>query len=125
LRTGTEQQQSTALVGDGQAFAPSHKVAGVEGASNAALPTQQLGHQPMTPGERTLRARAAAYEMHAKHGSRKAAVKGQAALLAKFERQVDPDGLLTPEERRRRALHARRAHMVRLALASARSRRAK
>jgi len=79
----------------------------------------------MTPGERTLRARAAAYEMHAKHGSLKAAIKGQAALLAKFERQVDPDGQLTPEERRRRALHARRAHMARLALASARSRRAK
>ena len=96
----------------------------MEGASDAALPPQQLGYQPMTPGERTLRARAAAYEMHAKHGSRKAAVKGQAALLAKFERQVDPDGLLTPEERRRRALHARRAHMARLALASARSRRA-
>jgi hypothetical protein len=67
----------------------------------------------MTPGERTLRARAAAYEMHAKHGSQKAAVKGQA------------EGLLTSEERRRRAMHARRAHMTRLALASARSRRAK
>ena len=79
----------------------------------------------MTPGERTLRARAAAYAMHAKHGSQKAARKGQAALLAKFELQVDPDGLLTPEDRRRRALLARRAHMARLALASARSRRAK
>jgi hypothetical protein len=53
----------------------------------------------MTPGERTLRARAAAYEMHAKHGSQKAALKGQAALLAKFERQIDPEGQLTPEER--------------------------
>jgi hypothetical protein len=60
----------------------------------------------MTPGERTLRARAAAYEMHAKHGSQKAAIRGQAALLAKFERQVDPEGRLTPEERRRRAMHA-------------------
>jgi hypothetical protein len=90
-----------------------------------AQPPQPLGHRPMTPGERTLRARAAAYEMHAKHGSQKAAIKGQAALLAKFESQVDPEGLLTPEERRRRAMHARRAHMARLALASARSRRAK
>jgi hypothetical protein len=79
----------------------------------------------MTPGERTLRARAAAYEMHAKHGSQKAAIKGQAALLARFERRVDPESRLTPEERRRRALLARRAHMARLALASARSRRAK
>jgi hypothetical protein len=88
-------------------------------------PPQPLGQRPMTPGERTLRARAAAYEMHAKHGSQKAAIKGQAALLAKFERRVDPESRLTPEERRRRALLARRAHMARLALASARSRRAK
>ena len=90
-----------------------------------AGPSHQPGHQPMTPGERTLRARAAAYAMLAKHGSRKGALRGQAALLAKFERQVDPDRLLAPEERRLRALHARRAHMARLALASARSRRAK
>ena len=88
-------------------------------------PAHQLGGQFMTPGERTLRARAAAYEMHAKHGSQKAAIKGQAALLAKFERQVDPDRLLPPEERQHRALNARRAHMARLALASARSRRTK
>ena len=107
-----------------QAFAPPQKVP-VEGASDVAQPPLLLGHRPMTPGERTLRARAAAYEMHARHGSQKAAIKGQAALLAKFERQVDPEGLLTPEERRRRAMHARRAHMTRLALASARSRRAK
>jgi hypothetical protein len=125
LRTGTEQEQSTTPVGSVQAFAHPHKVPGVEGASDAAQPPQPSGHRPMTPGERTLRARAAAYEMHAKHGSQKAALRGQAALLAKFERQIDPDGLLTPEERRRRAMHARRAHMARLALASARSRRAK
>ena len=31
----------------------------------------------MTPGERTLRARAAAYEMHAKHGSQKAALRAK------------------------------------------------
>jgi hypothetical protein len=78
----------------------------------------------VTPRERALRARAAAYAMHAKHGSQKAALRGQAALLARFEAQVDPGGLLTPEDRRRRALLARRAYMTRLALASARSRRA-
>jgi len=36
LRTGTEQQQSTAPVGDGQAFARSHSVSRAEGASDAA-----------------------------------------------------------------------------------------
>ena len=43
----------------------------------------------------------------------------RAAFLARFERQVDPDGLLTPDERRTRAARALRAHMIRLAEASA------
>lgn len=44
-------------------------------------------------------------------------------LMAKFERQVDPDGLLSPDERTRRAESARRAHFQKLALASAKARR--
>jgi hypothetical protein len=49
----------------------------------------------------------------------------RAALDAKFEREVDPDGTLDPSERARRAAHARKAHMHRLALKSAQARRAK
>jgi hypothetical protein len=36
------------------------------------------------------------------------------AFLKRFEREVDPDGKLPPEERRRRAEHAKRAYMLRL-----------
>ena len=36
------------------------------------------------------------------------------AFLKRFEREVDPDGRLPPDERRRRAEHALRAHMLRL-----------
>jgi hypothetical protein len=36
------------------------------------------------------------------------------AFLRRFEREVDPDGKLPPDERRRRAEHALRAHMLRL-----------
>lgn len=43
--------------------------------------------------------------------------------MAKFEREVDPDGVLSPEERARRAEHLRKAHFQRLALKSARARR--
>ncbi|WP_245612650.1 hypothetical protein [Actinotalea ferrariae] len=43
--------------------------------------------------------------------------------MAKFERQVDPEGTLAPDERARRAEHARKAHFARLALKSARARR--
>ena len=47
----------------------------------------------------------------------------RAALVAKFEQQVDPEGLLDPVERSRRAGHARRAHYLRMQLRSAESRR--
>jgi hypothetical protein len=43
--------------------------------------------------------------------------------MAKFEREVDPDGVLLPDERARRAEHARKAHFARLSLRSAKSRR--
>lgn len=36
------------------------------------------------------------------------------AFLRRFERQVDPDGTLSPNERARRAAHARRAYMLQL-----------
>lgn len=47
------------------------------------------------------------------------------AFMQRFERQVDPDGLLSPAERARRAENLRRAHFARLALKSAESRRRK
>lgn len=47
------------------------------------------------------------------------------ALMRKFEDQVDPDRVLTPEERGKRAASARKAYYQRLALKSAQARRAK
>jgi hypothetical protein len=44
---------------------------------------------------------------------------------ARFERLVDPDGVLDPAERTLRADRARRAHMLTLAAKSAESRRKK
>ncbi len=49
--------------------------------------------------------------------------KGTVALLNSFERKVDPEGLLSPEERERRAGAARKAHFARLAYKSAEARR--
>ena len=43
---------------------------------------------------------------------------------ARFEREVDPDGLLAPDERAKRADRAQRAHMLTLAAKSAAARRA-
>jgi hypothetical protein len=94
-----------------------------ERTSSAAPPTS--GTHGLTPAERTVRARLAAHCMHARHDARETTANGRAAFLARFEVQVDPDGTLAPEERRRRAEHARRAYFTRLALASAKARRAR
>jgi len=78
----------------------------------------------MTPAQRVLRARVAAHALHARGGTSTEAASR--AFQARFEHQVDPEGTLDPQERARRAGHARLAHMTALALKSslARSRRA-
>jgi len=43
--------------------------------------------------------------------------------MARYEREVDPDGILDPGERARRAEYAMRAQMSRLALKSVQARR--
>ena len=73
--------------------------------------------------QRSLRARLAAHAMHARHDSREITANARKAFVARFERQVDPDGVLPVAERQRRAEHAMRAHMTRLALRSAQVRR--
>jgi hypothetical protein len=47
------------------------------------------------------------------------------AFRAKFEREVDPEGKLSPAERSRRAGHLRKAYYIRLAALSAKARRRK
>lgn len=78
--------------------------------------------QPVS--ERRLSASLAAHESWANTPDRSArTAPARAALMAKFEREVDPDGILPPDERARRAEHKRKAFFQRLALKSARSRR--
>jgi hypothetical protein len=81
---------------------------------------------PLSPSERSLRARIAGHAFAAQHDVREHMKPAQAASpgqLPYWERQVDPDGELDEVERRRRAEHARQAHMTKLALASAKARR--
>lgn len=76
-----------------------------------------------TNTERTLQARIAAHESWSRTPDRAArTAKARDALLNKFDRLVDPDGLLTEEERAWRAQQARKAHYTRMALKSAQSR---
>jgi hypothetical protein len=77
----------------------------------------------LTPSEWSLRARLAALTKHSQHDARESTLPARQAFLARFEREVDPAGVLSPEERARRAECARRAHFTRLAFLSAKARR--
>ncbi len=76
----------------------------------------------LSPQEAALRGRIGAYVLHARHDARETTKKARATFLSRFEREVDPDGVLSETERRRRAEHARRAYFARLALKSAKVR---
>jgi hypothetical protein len=76
----------------------------------------------LTPEQRTLRARIAAAARWAGEDPAANAARGQAGLINRFRREVDPDGTLPEAERERRAQSAYRAHMSRLALASSKAR---
>jgi hypothetical protein len=83
------------------------------------------GHEPVSRAERSLRARLAAYALHAQRDPRETTANGRAAFLARFDREVDPEGRLEVDERRRRAEQARRAYFARLSLAAVKARQAK
>jgi hypothetical protein len=64
---------------------------------------------------KNINARIAAEISWARTSDRSARTRpAREAFLKRFEREVDPDGKLPPEERRRRAEHAKRAYMLRL-----------
>ena len=72
---------------------------------------------------RRLRSSIAANSRWAHEADRSAATSpGRAAFMAKFEREVDPDHRLTPEERAKRVENAIKAHFSSLALKSAKAR---
>jgi hypothetical protein len=77
----------------------------------------------LLPEDRSTRARIAAHAMHAKNDSRQTTATARATFLRRFEDEVDPNRELPEAERLRRAEHARKAHMYRLALLSSKARR--
>lgn len=76
--------------------------------------------------ERQLLGRLGAHSKWAMTEDRTAATQpARDGLLRKFEDEVDPDRVLSPVERAKRAENARKAHYQRMALASAKARRAR
>jgi hypothetical protein len=77
----------------------------------------------LTPQQRTLRASIAANTRWSRENPAANAARGQAGLLARFEREArEADPSASDAEIARRAEAAHRAHMQRLALASSRAR---
>jgi hypothetical protein len=85
----------------------------------------ESAHMPAKdPAQRVLIARLAAYSKWANCANPEAAMQAtRQGFLARFERQVDPTGVLCPSERLRRAEAAMKAHMMTLALRSAQARK--
>lgn len=78
----------------------------------------------MTPEYRTLRAKVAAHTSWANTSNRAARTEAaRQAAADRFERQVDPDGTMDPQERAQRAESARKAYFAGLAMKSAAARR--
>jgi len=80
----------------------------------------------LTPEQRTLRASIAAHTRWSAEDPAANAARGQAGLLAKFEREArEHEPGLTDAEYARRAESARKAHMARLAFNSSKARGAR
>lgn len=78
----------------------------------------------MTNEQRALRARIAAHTSWANTADPAARTEpARLAFDSRFEREVDPEGLLSLAERARRAESARKAYFLRLASKSAAARR--
>ncbi|MHB8670476.1 MAG: hypothetical protein ACYDAD_07960 [Acidimicrobiales bacterium] len=75
------------------------------------------------PAIRSAIGRLGAHAMHAGHDARSTTRAARAAFEARFAAEVDPDGVLSPDERARRAEHARKAYFLRLSLLGAAARR--
>jgi hypothetical protein len=62
--------------------------------------------------EMARRGKMGAHATHSRHSGEAITANGRRTFLARFERQVDPDGTLDPAERARRVEHALKAHMA-------------
>ena len=76
--------------------------------TEASCPADRLD-----PKDVALRGRIGAYRLHATHDPRTTDALARAPFLSPFEAEVDPDGMLEPGERRRRAMRSAQARCQR------------
>ena len=82
-----------------------------------------MSDNPLTPAQRSARARIAAHTRWANEPDRLAATApGRNAAFQKLLDEVDPEHILTEDERLKRAHNAQKAHLERVRLAASRAR---
>lgn len=78
----------------------------------------------LSPEDRATHGRIGAHESWARTVDRAGrTANARKAALDRFEREVDPDGVMDPQTRALAAEHARKAYFMRLGLKSGRARR--
>src|SRR5207245_7998680 len=91
------------------------------GIRDATVTGVQTCALPIFPKEqRRLASRLGALAQQARHDPREYTQAAREAFRLRFERQVDPECVLDPAERARRAEAALRAHMLQIGRASCR-----
>ena len=75
------------------------------------------------PQDMALRGRIGAYRLHATHDAKETTKPARAAFMTRFETEVDPDGVLSLENRSRRAESAKKGYFAQLARKSVKARR--
>jgi hypothetical protein len=81
--------------------------------------------RPLSPAERSMRARLAAHTLHSRYDSKELTQSARDKFDKRFLDQVDPNRTLPEPERSRRAVQARKAYFTALALKSARARKSR
>ena len=89
---------------------------------NAYTNKEDMSLTNLTPAQRVLRSRMAAYTLHATRDPRLTTARARSAFLARFEDHVDPSRTLSPAERERRVAAAKKAYFTKLAFSSSRAR---
>lgn len=82
----------------------------------------------LTPAQRSQRARIAAHAMHSRNDGKQITAKATDASpgrLTYWRNKVDPERVLDPAERDRRAKHAQSEHFARLAFRASKAKQAK
>lgn len=77
----------------------------------------------MTPEQRSRAGRAGIYSRLARENRTEMTASARAAAADRFERQVDPDGVLDPVERAKRAEYAKKAYFLDLSRKGVEARR--